>query len=140
MTKTTSRYTYTDFANDVIAIVNGEMKVTPDVTAKVTEKAQALLNAQLAKAAYNATHQRKSTAKGASAETQAKANAIASVLTTTPMTASEINTALGSDYTALQVANAVKFINGVQSTKVVRSSLNAKGLRQEKEYTAYFVG
>lgn len=140
MTKTTSRYTYTDFANEVIAIVNGETKVTAEVTARVTEKATALLNAQASKAQYNATHQRKGTAKGASPETQAKANAIASVLTAEPMTANEINAALGSDFTALQVANAVKFINGVKSCKVVRSSLNAKGLRQEKEYTAYSLG
>lgn len=134
---TTSRYTYTDFANDVIALANGEIEMTEALATKIREKATALRTAQESKAQYNATHQRKGTAKGASAETQAKAKAIASVLTATPMTATEINAALGSDYTALQVANAVKFIPGVQSSKVVRSSLNAKGLRQEKEYTAY---
>ena len=56
------------------------------------------------------------------------------------MTAAEINKALGADYTALQVANAVKFIEGIQSCKVVRDTVNGKGLRQQKEYTAYFVG
>lgn len=137
---TTSKYTYKQFGMDIIALAKGELDMTPEVATRLIEKAQALVNAQEAKAAYNATHPKKSTAKGASAATMEKANAIKSVLTSTPMTAAEINAALGTDYTALQVANAVKYIDGVTSEKVVRSVTNSKGLTSQKEYTGYKVG
>lgn len=140
MNKTTSRYTYTDFATEVIAIVNGEVAVTDAIRDRITDKANALLTAQANKAAYNAAHPKKGSAKGASAETKAKADAIKGVLSAEPMTAAEINSALGADYTALQVANAVKFIEGVTTSKVVRETVNGKGLRQQKEYTAYSIG
>lgn len=136
----TTRYTYSQFAADVMAVVNGEVEITADLRDKMTAKAADLLAAQTKKAEYNATHPKKNAAKGASAATKEKADAISKVLGADPMTASEINSALGADYTALQVANAVKFIEGVQSTKVVRESVNSKGLRQQKEYTAYFIG
>lgn len=136
----TSRYTYSEFAKDVIALADGEIEMTEALASKVREKAVALLATQEAKALYNASHPRKNAAKGASSETQAKATAISTVLTHEPMTTSDINTALGTDFTALQVANAVKFIAGAQSTKMVRTTTNAKGLKQEKEYTAYFMG
>lgn len=140
MNKTTSRYTYTDFATEVIAIVNGEVAVTDAIRDRITDKANALLTAQANKAAYNAAHPKKGSAKGASAETKAKADAIKGVLSAEPMTAAEINSALGADYTALQVANAVKFIEGVTTSKVIRETVNGKGLRQQKEYTAYSIG
>ena len=103
-----TRYTYAAYAKEVIAIVNGEIEVTDEIRARVAEKSAALLAAQEAKAAYNATHPKKNTAKGASEATKEKAAAVQSVLTATPMTAAEINAALGTDYTALQDANAVK--------------------------------
>ena len=106
---TTSKYTYKQFGLDIIALAKGELELTPEVSIRLMEKAQALVNAQESKAAYNAAHPKKSTAKGASAATMEKANAIKSVLTASPMTAAEINAALGTDYTALQVANAVKY-------------------------------
>lgn len=137
---TTSKYTYKQFGLDIIALAKGELELTPEVSIRLMEKAQALVNAQESKAAYNATHPKKSTAKGASAATMEKANAIKSVLTASPMTAAEINAALGTDYTALQVANAVKYIEGVTSEKVVRTVTNSKGLTSQKEYTGYKVG
>lgn len=137
---TTSKYTYKQFGLDIIALAKGELDMTPEVALRLMEKAQALVNAQESKAAYNATHPKKSTAKGASAATMEKANAIKSVLTASPMTAAEINAALGIDYTALQVANAVKYIEGVTSEKVVRTVTNSKGLTSQKEYTGYKVG
>ncbi len=137
---TTSKYTYKQFGLDIIALAKGELELTPEVSIRLMEKAQALVNAQESKAAYNATHPKKSTAKGASAATMEKANAIKSVLTASPMTAAEINAALGTDYTALQVANAIKYIEGVTSEKVVRTVTNSKGLTSQKEYTGYKVG
>lgn len=135
-----TRYTYAAYAKEVIAIVNGEIEVTDEIRTRVAEKSATLLAAQEAKAAYNATHPKKNTAKGASEATKEKAAAIQSVLTATPMTAAEINAALGTDYTALQVANAVKYIEGVKASKVIRKTTNAKGLTAEKEYTAYSIG
>lgn len=137
---TTSKYTYKQFGLDIIALAKGELELSPEVAMRLMEKAQALVNAQESKAAYNATHPKKSTAKGASAATMEKANAIKSVLTASPMTAAEINAALGTDYSALQVANAVKYIEGVTSEKVVRTIANSKGLTSQKEYTGYKVG
>lgn len=137
---TNSKYTYKQFGLDIIALAKGELELTPEVSIRLMEKAQALVNAQESKAAYNATHPKKSTAKGASAATMEKANAIKGVLTASPMTAAEINAALGTDYTALQVANAVKYIEGVTSEKVVRTVTNSKGLTSQKEYTGYKVG
>lgn len=137
---TNSKYTYTLFATEVMGIVKGEVEVTPAVAERVYAKAAALLATQENRAAYNATHPKKSAAKGASADTAAKAEAIKGVLTSEPMTAAEINAALGADYTALQVANACKFIPGIATTKVVRTTTNSKGLKADKEYTAYFIG
>lgn len=137
---TNSKYTYAAFASEVIGIVEGKIEVTGDVAERVKAKAAALLAAQESKAAYNAAHPKKGAAKGASADTAAKAKAIGDILSATPMTAAEINAALGTDYTALQVANAVKFIPGVVSSKVVRQTVNGKGLKVEREYTAYAIG
>ena len=137
---TTSRYTYAQFAADVIAVMNGEIEIMADLREKMTAKAADLDNAHANNAEYNPHGQKKATANGAPDETKAKAEAIKGVLGADPMTAAEINKALGADYTALQVANAVKFIEGIQSCKVVRDTVNGKGLRQQKEYTAYFVG
>ncbi len=140
MSTATSKYTYAAFASDVIALANGEIELTAELAAKLSAKASDLLTAQAKKAEYNATHKSTKAPKGASAETMAKADAIRKVLNSTPMTASEISTAVGADYTALQVANAVKYIDGAQSCKVVRETVNGKGLKAQKEYTAYFIG
>ena len=141
MAKTNTRYTYVDFANEVKAIVNGETAITAELTARIVEKADALIATQESKKAYNANNPKKSTAKGASEETKAKAAKIVAVLpdnAENAVTAAEINELTGEDFTALQVANAVKFIEGAKSCKVVRETTNAKGLKSQKEYTAYF--
>jgi len=65
------------------------------------------------------------------------AKRIAAVLSETPMTAAEINTALGEEYTPLQIANAVKCISGAAATKVRRMVRNTRGFQVEKEYAAY---
>lgn len=139
-TKTTSsRYTYTDFATDVIALLSGTKSMGELPIANMTNKAQALLNAQATKAAYNASHPRKASAKGPGSDTTKRAEQIAEVLDSTPKTAAEINAALGTDFTALQVANAVKYIEGAKSCKVIRTTVNGKGLKADREYTAYTV-
>lgn len=136
---TTSRYTYISLGQDVIAVLEGKLEVTDEVRTRMVEKAKALIDTQTTKKEYNAKNPKKSTAKGASEETKAKANAIAQVLTDVPMTGAEINSAIGAEYTALQVANACKFIPGVESVKVIRDTVNTKGLKSQKEYTAYFI-
>lgn len=139
-TTTSSRYTYTAFAEEVIGVVKGEVELTPAIAERIVAKASALLAAQNSKAEYNKAHPKKSTAKGASADTSEKAKAIEAVLSDTPMTGAEINAALGADYTALQIANACKFIPGVVTSKVVRTTVNSKGLKAERQYTAYAIG
>ena len=49
------------------------------------------------------------------------------------MTAAEINAALGTDYTALQVAVAVKLISGAGTTTVKRR-ISTGGVNTEKDY------
>lgn len=73
------------------------------------------------------------------AEKRARVQAIAKVLRSEPMTMLEINAALGTDYTALQVANAVKYIPGAESCKVWRMVTNSRGEKVEREYSAYFL-
>lgn len=131
---TNSKYTYVDFATDAIALANGKEITNKDAFIK---KAEALISAQDKKREYNAANPKKSAAKGASEETMLKANLVGSILSSEPKTAVDINNELGTQYTALQVANAVKFIEGSVSVKVVREIVNAKGLHMEKEYTAY---
>ena len=138
MANTNTRYTYLDFANEAIALANGETLSLPN---RFIEKAQALIATQESKAAYNAKNPKKSTAKGASATTQANADAIMAILGDTKdvaRTGADINSELGTDFTALQVANACKFIPDIQSCKVVREVTNSKGLKAEKLYTAYY--
>lgn len=76
--------------------------------------------------------------KGASADTTEKMRQIQSILTLTPMTVSEINYALGTDYTALQIANACKFIPA-NTVKVYRVETDKQGEPTLKEYTAYYI-
>ena len=71
--------------------------------------------------------------------TAERAKAIAKVLGSEPMTMREINAALGTDYRALHVANAVKSIPGAESCKVWRMVTNSRGEKVEREYTAYFL-
>lgn len=71
--------------------------------------------------------------------TAERAKAIAKVLGSEPMTMRDINAALGTDYRALHVANAVKYIPGAESCKVWRMVTNSRGEKVEREYTAYFL-
>lgn len=138
-TSTSKRYTYAQFATDVLALLEGQKSMSELPIKAMCAKATDLINAQATKAAYNASHPRKNAAKGASTDTKARAEQIAAVLDGTPKTAADINAELGTDFTALQVANACKYIEGCKSCKVIRSTVNAKGLKADKEYTAYTV-
>lgn len=138
-----SKYTYVAMANEVISVLNGETAITPELVARATEKLNALIATQTAKSAYNAANPKKTAPKGASEQTKANGELIGSVLGASPetaKTASEINAELGTDFTALQVANAMKFLDGAVSVKVIRETVNAKGLKSQKEYTAYYRG
>ena len=65
------------------------------------------------------------------------AKAIAGVLSAAPMTAAEINAALGTDYTPLQISNAMQRISGASAGREVRMTVDASGRRREKEYAVY---
>lgn len=138
MEKTANTYTYAMFGKDIVSLAKGELELTPELSVKLITKAQALITAQEKKAAYNAAHPSKTKPKGASDATKALADKISAVLSTTPMTAAEIGTAIGeADIPALRVSNAVRYIEGVKSTKVIRDAVNNKGLKSQREYTAY---
>ena len=65
------------------------------------------------------------------------AKAIAGVLSAAPMTAAEINAALGTDYTPLQISNAMQRISGASAGREVRMTVGASGRRREKEHAVY---
>lgn len=137
------KYTYLNFANDVLTLISEGADTSTLDFDKIAEKANALIEQQLKKKEYNATHPKKSTSKGASEKTLATVAKIQPILKkgkNNAITGAEINAIIGENFYALQIANAVKFIEGIQSTKVIRSTVNSKGLKQEKEYTAYYLG
>ena len=133
------KYTYLDFANEVIALANGEKELTKEVAERVIAKATDLANAQLNKQAYAKAHPKKSTAKGAGEKTLALVAELKTVLNATPKTSAEIANELGKELNPLQISNAIKYIEGVKSEKVVRQTTNGKGLKAEKLYTAYSI-
>lgn len=111
-----------------------------DCPQEVMDKLEGMIAQEVKRAEYSATHRKPTKAKGPTEATKEVAEAISSVLTDTPMTATEINEALGTDHTALRVAGAIKFIPGVKSQKVVRPTIGKNGLRAERQYTGYFIG
>jgi len=136
MAKTSKLYTYVDFANDAIALVNGGTIANRE---KFVDKAQSLIATNVKKAEYNKAKSAEKAPKGASENTLRLAGILRVALTSTPITTAEINGKLNSEYTALQVANAMKYVDGVKITKVIRNVTNSKGLNAEKEYTAYSI-
>ena len=143
------KYTYEMFAKNAIEIATTLQDIEKEKNCNFgfnfenfISKANALIEQQLKKKEYNATHPKKSTSKGASEKTLATVAKIQPILKkgkNNAITGAEINAITGENFYALQIANAVKFIEGVQSIKVIRSTINSKGLRQEKEYTAYYL-
>lgn len=135
-------YTYVTFGTDVLSLIENGVNagiLDSDKAKLMTNKANALIAANTKKAAYNSTH-KKAAASKVSDATREKADAIAAILTDTPMTGGEIADALGVDWTALQISNAVKYIDGVNTTKVKRERVDAKGCKKEGLYTAYYMG
>jgi len=129
-----SVYTYVMFANDALALARGEEIADME---KFAAKAADLLAANTKKAEYNASHKKASAPKGPSAITVSIAEDIKAVLTSEPKTGAELNQIGNFNYTALQIANAVKYIDGVVVGKAIRDTVNAKGLKAQKEYTVY---
>lgn len=137
MAEKKERYTDAMLYNDLVQIVDAadlEEAKRNAIIEKLLKKQE-----QVAKRAEYSKEHRKSTASKVTEATKAIAAEIGAILTDTPMTTAEINEILGTDYTALRVANAAKFIPGAVTAKVVRPTVNKAGLRSEKEYTAYFL-
>lgn len=130
-------YTDKEFYNDVLNLI-AESDLDEVVAGAMTAKALKKLEQVEHRAEYSATHRKPATSK-VSAATKEGAAEIGAILTAEPMTAAEINEVLGTDYTALRVANLSKYIPGVVTSKVRRMTTDRKGLAVEREYTAYSV-
>lgn len=130
-------YTYIDFSNDIIAMAKGE-EMTQEQISNIIEKAEKLKLSAINKANYSATHKSPSKSK-VSEETKDLINKIQSILTRSPQTATDISEKLQIELTPLRVANCIKYIPNVTKTKVIRSTINSKGLKADKEYTAYMM-
>lgn len=132
-----ANYTDKDFYNDVLNLI-AESDLDDVVAGAMTAKALKKLEQVEHRAEYSANHRKPATSK-VSAATKEGAAEIGAILTAEPMTASEINEVLGTDYTALRVANLCRYIPGVVTSKVRRMTVDRKGLSVEREYTAYSV-
>lgn len=142
MAKTTSRYTYVLFGEEVKALCATALQLKAIDAAtfeRMTEKADALIGTQAKKAEYNKANPKKATAKGASEKTQILVDKLVGILSSEPMTTAEISEVLGEKLEALQVSNAMRYVPNSDKTKVIRTTTNDKGLTSQKEYTAYFI-
>lgn len=134
------QYTYMDMVTDCTNYISASADIPAAKKEQILDKLNALADSYTKKAEYAATHRKPSKAKGPSAETKERAEQIKGVLTDNPMTTAEINVALGTNFSALQVANAVKYLDNVQTAKVIREAISKDGLRADRQYTAYFLG
>lgn len=133
------KMTYVEFGERVIDILHG-LEEFPDQK-ELIKKAEDLVSSHRVKSekAKERSAQKEKTSK-VSQKTLDNAKAVKAVLSSEPMTSDEIAIAAKNpNLTALLVANAVKYIDGVEKTKVRREKVNSKGLKAEKEYTAYFI-
>lgn len=64
---------------------------------------------------------------------------VLTVLGMEPMTASEINEALGTEYSVLMLSGTLSKSSFVSRTKVVRTTINNKGLKAEREFTGFYL-
>lgn len=135
-------YTDKNFFEDIAALLNGEVEMGELPIDDMIAKAESKVAQIERRAEYAKDHPRKAKSKGPSEETKNRAAQIATVLTSEPMTAMDINAKLGTDLNTLQIINAIRFIDSVnvQKCKVVRMTANKQGLKSEKEYTAFFIG
>ena len=133
------QYTYAQMVEDLQGYVEISEIIPEAKKAQILDKLAALAESYAKRKDYAATHRKPSQAKGPGEATLAIAKEVESVLTDTPMTSAEIAEALGTDYSPLRIANAAKYIAGAQSQKVVREVVDKNGLRQERQYTAYFL-
>lgn len=112
-----STLTYLRFAEIAIMLAQGDIPADFNADAFI-EKAQKLIERETAKSEY-AKENKKPTESKVSETTIANAKAILSVLSTTPMTTGEINTALGVSFEPLTVSNAIRYIE--RTHKIVKS-------------------
>lgn len=82
------------------------------------EKAEKLIERETKKSAYSKDNKKPTVSKVSDA-TKANADAILSVLSSTPMTTAEINAALGTAFEPLTVSNAIRYIE--RETAIVKS-------------------
>lgn len=143
--KKNTRYTYSQFAKDVLKLLG-----CVDVSefglnyGKMSEKAEALIEQQERKKEYNANKRAENAGKPKELSDKMKA-LIALIKPAIPkginnaVTGADINRITGSELYAMQISNACSHIPNCQKTKIIQQVENSKGLKQEKEYTAYYI-
>lgn len=149
MTKKTekaTRYTYSQFAEDVIDMAETIRADGYDnyEFEKIIDKANKLLEQQARKAEYNANKRAANADKPKELSETMKINVdlISQVLQVgkdKAMTANDINSALSTTFYAMQISNICSHIPNCQKTKVIRETTTNKGLKKEQEYTAYYI-
>lgn len=143
--KKNTRYTYSQFAEDVLELIEcvDILEFGMDYE-KMSEKARALIEQQERKKAYNANKRAENAGKPKELSDKMK-DLIALIKPVIPkgidnaVTGADINRITGSDLYAMQISNACTHIPNCQKTKVIREVENNKGLKQQKEYTAYYI-
>lgn len=135
-----ANYTYIDFLEEIIQLTDISENITTETADRIKTKARALKKALENKANYNSKNPRK--AKGASPETLAIRDKILAILPNNEneaMTSARIADTLKMPLTPLSIATATKFIPNIAKTKVVDTYINSKGLKSERQYTAYYL-
>lgn len=112
--------------------------LTPSVVSDTLATLKEMI-ASMDKAAERAAERRANAPRESkiSEVTTNRINALSKVLNGTAKTGDELAVEAGLACSALQVANAVKFIPGVEKVKVVRQVIGKNGLSREVEKTAY---
>ena len=135
-----AKYTYIDFLEEVMLMTKLNENITAETAERIISKAMALKKTLENKANYNSKNPRK--AKGASPETLAIRDKILEILPNNEdeaMTSARIADTLKIPLTPLSIATATKFIPNIAKTKVIDTYTNSKGLKSERQYTAYYL-
>jgi len=133
-----ANYTYKMFCENILTVLDNLPTDYPNLE-EMKKKCLAFYKAQSTKAEYASTH--KKNISKVSQETLNNGKEVLEILSksATPLTGMEIAAVAGKNWKPIQVSTYVKFVPEIGTTKVVRETVNAKGLTAQKEYTAYFI-
>jgi len=129
----TVKITYAEMAEELINILQGEeQQIDNELLINKLQDLKATQERKAEKAKSNPK-----TPKGASEKTLENGKIVKALLTNEFLTGAEIIEKGNLDFSVLQVATYLKYQDGIEKGKKVVTVTNSKGLKAEKEQTAY---